>query len=99
MLDAAAAVNAAGLPSQPRALIFTTPAIVLPNTSITVDGSTSVGAAGAAITSYEWSLPLEVAAGLTAAPVDVTLVVDAPDAAAPSAAARLVAVASLRFTE
>jgi serine protease len=59
MLDAAAAVNAAGLPSQPRALIFTTPAIVLPNTSITVDGSTSVGAAGAAITSYEWSLPLQ----------------------------------------
>lgn len=48
---------------------------------------------------YEWSVPSDVAAGLTAAPVDVTLVVDAPEAAASSAAARLVAVASLRFTE
>jgi serine protease len=58
MLDAQAAVSAAGLPSAPRALIFTTPAVVLPNTSITVDGSTSVGGNGTTITGYLWSLPV-----------------------------------------
>ncbi len=56
MLDARAAVAAAGLPAQPRALIFTTPAMVLPNTSITVDGSTSVGGAGAEISEYQWTM-------------------------------------------
>jgi serine protease len=57
MLDAAAAVAAAGSPAQPRALIFTAPAIVLPNTTITVDGSTSVGGAGTGINQYLWTLP------------------------------------------
>jgi serine protease len=57
MLDAAAAVTAAGSPAQPRALIFTSPAIVLPNTTITVDGSTSVGGNGTGINQYLWSLP------------------------------------------
>jgi serine protease len=58
MLDAQAAVSAAGLPSAPRALIFTTPAVVLPNTTVTVDGSTSVGGSGTSITGYLWSLPV-----------------------------------------
>ena len=56
MLDAAAAVTAAGTPSQPRALIFAAPAAVLPNTTITVDGSTSVGGSGTAINDYLWTL-------------------------------------------
>ena len=56
MLDAQAAVSAAGFPSAPRALIFTTPAMVLPSTDITVDGSTSVGGSGTNITGYLWSL-------------------------------------------
>jgi serine protease len=58
MLDAQAAVAAVTQPTAPRALIFTTPAVVLPNTSITVDGSTSVGGSGTAITGYLWSLPV-----------------------------------------
>jgi serine protease len=57
MLDARAAVQAAGDPAQPRALIFTTPAQPLPGTSITVDGSTSLGGNGSNITGYLWSLP------------------------------------------
>jgi serine protease len=57
MLDAQAAVAAAGTPAQPRALIFTTPAQPLPSTSITVDGSTSLGGSGSNITAYLWSLP------------------------------------------
>jgi len=57
MLDAFAAVTAAGAPTQPRALIFTSPAVVLPNSTITVDGSTSVGGSGTNITGYLWSLP------------------------------------------
>ncbi|HEX6722179.1 MAG TPA: S8 family serine peptidase [Burkholderiaceae bacterium] len=56
MLDAQAAVAAAGSPAQPRALIFTTPALVPSGTSITVDGSTSVGGAGVAIDAYEWTM-------------------------------------------
>jgi serine protease len=57
MLDARAAVAAVSPPNAPRALIFTTPAVVLPNTTITVDGSTSVGGSGTNIASYLWSLP------------------------------------------
>jgi serine protease len=57
MLDAQAAVAAAGTPTAPRALIFTTPAMVLPNTTIAVDGSTSVGGNGTTISQYLWSLP------------------------------------------
>jgi serine protease len=56
MLDARAAVVAAGVPSQPRALAFTTPAMALPNASVTLDGSTSVGGGGAAIDEYEWTM-------------------------------------------
>lgn len=55
MLDARAAVIAAGLSSQPRALIFSTPAIVLPGTDAVIDGSTSVGGNGTNITEYQWS--------------------------------------------
>jgi len=55
MLDAAAAVTAAGLPAQPRALMFTTPAIVLPGTDAVIDGRTSVGGNGTNITGYEWT--------------------------------------------
>jgi serine protease len=57
MLDAAAALAATTLPAQPRALIFTTPAMPLPNSTISVDGSTSVGGNGTSISNYVWSLP------------------------------------------
>jgi serine protease len=56
MLDARAAVAAVTPPATARALIFTTVAMPSPNSDITVDGSTSVGSNGAAITQYEWSL-------------------------------------------
>jgi serine protease len=57
MLDAFAAVTASGSPAQPHALIFTTPAVVPPNATITVDGSTSIGGNGTNITGYLWTLP------------------------------------------
>jgi serine protease len=57
MLDASAAVAAVSSPSAPQALIFTVPALVLPGTDVVVDGSTSVGASGSAIASYQWSFP------------------------------------------
>jgi hypothetical protein len=48
---------------------------------------------------YHWAVPADVAARLTAAPVDVTVVVDAPEAAAPNDPDGFIAVASMRFTE
>jgi serine protease len=59
MLDAHAAVAAVGVPMSPRALIFTTPAVVTPGTDVTVDGSTSIGGNDAEISAYAWSLPVD----------------------------------------
>jgi len=56
MLDARAAVAAVAVPTSPRALIFATPAIPLPNTDITIDGATSIGGSGSAISTYSWTL-------------------------------------------
>ena len=56
MLDARAAVAAVTPPATARALIFTTLAMPSTNTDITIDGSTSVGSNGVAISQYEWSL-------------------------------------------
>ena len=56
MLDARAAITAVAVPSTPRALIFSTPAIASPGTDIAIDGTTSIGGAGSVITGYQWTL-------------------------------------------
>src|SRR5262249_46061729 len=58
MLDANAAVIAAGAPSSTQVLAFATPAVPAPTEGITLDGSTSVPAAGRTISAsgFEWTM-------------------------------------------
>jgi serine protease len=55
MLDVRAAVLAVPAPTSTQALAFATPAAPTPGATITLDGSTSVPAAGRTITGYEWT--------------------------------------------